>query len=301
MASVYHTLRNKGFLKSAPEYLTDSVQYEVIMGSMAYGVSNDSSDMDVYGFAIPPKEILFPYTQGKVLGFDDFTPEFEQLQEHHIQDKEALGGQGRVYDITLYSITKFFRLLTTNNPNIIDSLYVPDNCVLHITPVGRMVRDERKLFLHKGCWAKFKGYAYSQLHKVRTKQPQGKRKALVEQFGYDVKFAYHIIRLLGEVEQLLLKCDMSLTQNKEQLKSIRRGEWSEQQIFDYFEHKSSELEHLYLRSSLPDEPNIEAIRSLLLNCLEQHYGSLDNCITSDSHQTQALKKIEAITRQALGR
>ena len=29
--------------------------------------------------------------------------------------------------------------------------------------VGNLVREKRKLFLHKGAWPKFKGYAYSQL------------------------------------------------------------------------------------------------------------------------------------------
>ena len=67
-----------------------------------------------------------------------------------------LGGRGRAYDLTIYGIIKFFNLAMHNNPNIIDSLFTPVNCVLHSTRVGDIVRENRKLFLHKGAWSKFK-------------------------------------------------------------------------------------------------------------------------------------------------
>jgi len=50
-------------------------------------------------------------------------------------------------------------LAMKNNPNIIDSLFTPQFCVLHTTKVGNMVRDARRSFLHKGAWHRFKGYA----------------------------------------------------------------------------------------------------------------------------------------------
>ena len=42
--------------------------------------------------------------------------------------------------------------------------------------------------------------------------------------GYSTKFAYHIVRLLNEVEQILTEHDLDLERNREQLKSIRRGD-----------------------------------------------------------------------------
>jgi len=55
-----------------------------------------------------------------------------------------------------------------NNPNMCDSLFVPQRCVLYASKVGQLVRDNRKLFLHKGSYHKFRGYAYAQLHKIGT-------------------------------------------------------------------------------------------------------------------------------------
>ena len=55
-----------------------------------------------------------------------------------------------------------------NNPNMIDSLFTRPNCELIVTDIGRKVKDNRKIFLHKGAWHRFKGYAFSQLNKIRT-------------------------------------------------------------------------------------------------------------------------------------
>ena len=296
MPSYVDQLSLKGLLPELPHHVRDGIQYEVVMGSLAYGVSNDNSDMDIYGFSIPPKEIIFPNLRGEILGFDDYEIQFSQFQKHHIKDAAALGGKGRVYDMTIYSIVKYFRLLMENNPNIIDSLYVPDSCVLYSTPIGDRLRENRKMFLHKGCWATFKGYAYGQMHKIRSKKPEGKRKIIVDQFGYDVKFAYHVVRLLNEVEQLLVEETLDLTKNSEQLKSIRRGEWSLEKLEEYFQRKEADLESFYLKSKLPDLPQVDTIRNLLMECLEQQFGSLGNLVNQDGKAHVTLGKIQDILR-----
>ncbi len=278
-----------------PNFLPGSVHYETIMGSVAYGVSSDTSDMDVYGFCVPPKDLVFPHLRGEIPGFGRQRQRFEQWQQHHVEDGDALGGQGRTYDLTIYSIVKFFHLCMENNPNMIDSLFTPQTCVLHCTQVGNMVRKNRWLFLHKGAWHKFKGYAYSQVHKMNSKQPpEGKRRALVEEFGYDVKYAYHIVRLLDEVEQILTEGDIDLQRNREQLKAIRRGDWSQADITEHFGRKEKELETLYTTSKLSHTPDEGHIRQLLLDCLEHHYGSLSGAVVDVDAATQALRDIQAV-------
>lgn len=294
MPSTFSALAKKGLITSYPNFLKSNVQYEVIMGSMAYNVSQDSSDMDIYGFAIPPKELVFPHLSGKILGFDDYDLGFKQFQQHHILDPTAMAGKGREYDLTIYSIVKYFKLITDNNPNMVDSLFVPRNCVLHSTSIGERVRENRKLFLHKGCWHKFKGYAFSQMHKMKTKSPEmgSKRKEMVDLFGYDVKFAYHVVRLLDEVEQILTLHDLDLTRAAEQLKAIRRGEWSEQQVVDFFASKEKDLEEVYEKSTLPYKPDKSKLRTLLLECLEEHYGDLSTCITVQDEHVKLLREFK---------
>lgn len=287
--SLIDRLHKRGLI-NPPYFLIHNTHYEVMMGSIAYGVSEDTSDVDVYGFCIPPKDVIFPHLRGEILGFGKQINRFEQYQQHHVEDKEAR----KDYDISIYSIIRYFQLVMENNPNMIDSLFVPHRCVLHITKVGNMVRDQRKSFLHKGCWHKFKGYAYSQMHKMDIKEPEGKRKEMIEKFGYDVKFAYHVVRLLNEVEQILIEGDLDLERNREQLKSIRRGEWKVEEIREYFSKKEKELESVYLSSKLPYGPDEEKIKSLLLVCLEEHYGSLDQAIAKPDSFKSLLSDLQSV-------
>ncbi len=290
--STLQRLTERGLLRP-PRWLPGNVQYETIMGSVAYGVSSDTSDMDLYGWAIPPKEDIFPHLRGEIPGFGNSAKRFEVFQEHHIQDQDAMAGHGRTYDLTIFGIVKFFALAMENNPNIIDSLFTPTTCVLHSTRVGNLVRENRRLFLHKGAWPKFKGYAYSQLHKLASKRPQGKRAELVAQHGYDTKFAYHVVRLLDEVEQILVQEDIDLQRDNERLKAIRRGEWTEERLRAWFAAKESHLERIFAESKLRATPDEDRIKALLLECLEEHYGSLQGCIVNPDRVVVALRNIQA--------
>ncbi len=205
-----------------PKFLTSNIHYETIMGSMAYGTSADDSDIDMYGFCIPPKNDVFVHLAGEIRGFGKQKQRFEQYQEHHIQQ-------------------------------------------------------------------------------IRIKEnTQGKRKELIERFGYDVKYATHTVRLLDEIEQILTEGDLDMERNVEQLKSIRRGEWKEQEVFDYFTRKERDLETLYTNSKLRYSPDEPKVKELLLNCLEHHYGSLDECVVRQDSLKLALEQIHEVCEQTLG-
>lgn len=293
MPSVTQQLAEQGLIRP-PGFLPMNIMYETMMGSVAYGVSHDTSDRDVYGFCIPPKDEVFPHLAGEIPGFGKPRPRFEQFQEAHVRDESAAGGKGIEYDLTIYSIVKFFSLCMENNPNMIDALYTPQDCVLHITRVGNMVRERRQLFLHKGCWSKFKGYAYAQLHKMRTKDPIGKRRETIDKHGFDVKFAYHTVRLLSQCEQILLECDLDLRRNREHLKAIRRGDVSQEDIERWAADKEHQLERAFHNSQLPEHPDEDRIRQLLLDCLEDHYGSLAAAVVRIDPTISALREIRDI-------
>lgn len=282
-----------------PAFLKNAVQYETIMGSEAYGVASNMSDRDIYGFAIPPRNVVFPHLAGEIPGFGTPVPRFEQFQKHHIPDpdgKKGEDGEARSYDITIFSIVKFFQLCLENNPNMVDSLYTPQRCVLHMSRIGQMVRENRRVFLHKGAFHKFKGYAYSQLHKADVKTPQegSKRHDSVVQHGWDVKFGYHVVRLLDECEQILTTGDIDLERSREVLKAIRRGDWSLGQTKDYFQRRERELEDVYAKSTLPHRPDEAKIKALLLHCLEEYYGSLKEAVVTEDSAVRALRQIREI-------
>jgi predicted nucleotidyltransferase len=281
---------NKQGLISPPKWLIANSQYLTVMGSDAYGVSSGSSDVDIYGFCVPPRYMVFPHLAGEVLGFGRQAQRFEQWQEHHVLANE------KMYDFSIYGIVKYFDLCMENNPNMIDSLFTPRRCVIHSTQIGEHVRQHRRLFLHKGAWHKFKGYAYAQMSKIANKvnASNPKRAESIEQFGYDVKFAYHVVRLLNQVEQIMVEGDLDLERNREQLKAIRRGEWSIEQLHEYFTTKEKALEETYAASKLPHGPDEERIKAILLECLELHYGNLDTAIARNPSFDRLLDDLRAL-------
>lgn len=362
MGNIVKQLTERGLI-TPPSFLPDNVHYLTMMGSVAYGVSSDTSDCDVYGFCIPPKDEIFPHLRGEIPGFGRQLKRFNQWQEHHVDDPDALGGKGRQYDFGVYNIVRYFDLCMDNNPNMLDSLFTPVSCVLHSTQIGELVREKRRLFLHKGCYHKLKGYAFSQLHKMDSKEhkgldalvdfekahniphsityarlkklvekknvghrepdlehltgqeveeyfnlfsymmDKGKRGENVKRFGFDVKFAYHVVRLVNQCEQVLVEHDLDLQKSREQLKAIRRGEVPQKEIRQYFSDKEKILGKLYESSTLPYGPDEEKIKALLLNCLEAHYGSLDNCIVREDAALQAFREVSEIVdrhRKILG-
>ena len=107
-----------------------------------------------------------------------------------------------------------------------------------------------------------------------------------------------MIRLALECEQILGTEDLILTKDSEILKSIRRGEWTEEQVRDYFKEKEQTLEILYRDSKLPHSPDEGKIKALLLNCLEAHFGSLDKVINIPGKHETALREIAEICHRS---
>jgi len=124
----------------------------------------------------------------------------------------------------------------------------------------------------------------------------GSRFEIVEKYGYDTKHMYHVIRLALEVEQILLEGNLTLDEKgrREHMKAIRNGEWTVEQVEGFFEAKEKHLEDLYNSSTLPYKPDEDAIKELLLNCLEHHYGSLDACVVREDQVVRALREIAEV-------
>lgn len=265
-----------------PKWLLRNTVYLSLMGSQAYGTSEEKSDQDLYGIAIPHKEDVFPHLRGEVIGFGRQKQRFDQFQQHHIYEPDKSGQ----YDVTVFSIVKFFHLAMDCNPNVIDSIFVPANCVLYSTLVGQKIRENRHKFLHRGIYHRLKGYAFAQLHKITTNKTceSKSRHELIEKYGYDTKYAMHLFRLCLQCEDVLQTGDLDLQRHKDQLKAVRRGLYTEEEVRQWFTAKEKQLEQLYQTSVLPNSPDESAIKQVLLDCLEMHYGTLSDCIKSTGKQ-----------------
>ena len=248
-----------------PKWLINSLIMEIRGGSYSYGCQDlGSSDNDIYGICIPPREIVFPYFYGYIQGFGTPPPKFEQYQQQHIVGE---------YDITIYNIVKFFHLCFNNNPNIVDILFSPNHCFSFLSPVGKCLIDNKHLFLSKKCIVTFKGYAVSQLRKLKNTNKQSlKRQHLINLHGFDTKFAYHVVRLGLECGQILKTGNLILDLDKDIYRDIRNGKWTLQDIYEFFSEQEEILDNLYKKSELPEIPDEKKLKKLLMECMEEFWN-----------------------------
>lgn len=286
--STIKALHKAGKLSLSKDFMTDIV-YEGVTGSTAYAATNNASDMDIYGICMLPLDMAFPHRIGYIKGFGPAPEFFETMNQHHIQYNE------KEYDVAILSIVKFFSLAAENNPNIVDVLFLPERCVLSQTEVGRHLRTNRHQFLHKGSMHKFLGYAHSQLKKIEVKVPQGKRKELVDQYGYDVKFASHVVRLALECEDILTNYDLDLQKNGDIIKSVKNGMYTIDELKVWFKEKEISLQKLYVESKVPHSPDWTYLRTLLIQCFEIRYGNINEVNQEILAYKDRLEQIRKLT------
>lgn len=340
-------LEKRGLIKP-PTWLVSNTCYLTRMGSVAYGVSSNNSDQDIYGVVIPPRDYIFP--PNHIDGFDKKNLKFENWVQHHILDKSANAGNGAEYDFSIHNITHYFNLVMQNNPHVLDSLFVRREHIIHITRMWQVVRDNRKMFLHKGVVHRMRGYAYNQLASARScvdyVQPIREFEELhniphsttcnqaiydhgITHFGLseqdynlyllmwekglaktkrfesqkihntDVKFLYHVFRLVDEAEFILNHFDLDLQEPSRvaKMKAIRAGELTYDQIAREFSEAEARLLSLYNSSKLPKEPDRKAIRNILLAVLEDHYGNLSEFAKTEDAEVEALKEIKLVLQK----
>lgn len=125
-------------------YVQPRVIFETVVGSRAYGIHTPESDYDKNGVMIPGREYFY--------GFD----RFEQYRDFPGEDK------------VIYDIRKALKLISDNNPNMMDLLWVPQRCIIKTTPWWNRILEKRDLFVSKRCRYTFSGYAIAQLNRIKT-------------------------------------------------------------------------------------------------------------------------------------
>lgn len=131
-------------------------------------------------------------------------------------------------------------------------------------------------------------------HELYKSKATNTRFDLVKKHSYDCKYSYHLVRLLLECEQLLTEGNLDLKRDSELYKSIRRGEWTLENLEKWFFDKERHLEEIYNKSALPYGPQENKIRDLLIKCLEYHYGTVD--VRVPKKEEELLREIAKLVR-----
>ena len=138
--------------------------FEVISGSKSFGLNTTTSDTDIKGVYYLPKEQFYGL---------QYIPQISN----------------ETNDEVYYEIGRFVELLLKNNPNILEILATPEDCILYKHPL--MEQLKLKDFLSKLCKNSFAGYAITQIKKAR-----GLNKKIVNPIAKERKSLLHFCSIL---------------------------------------------------------------------------------------------------------
>jgi hypothetical protein len=196
---------------------------------------------------------------------------FVASRDHYVglrQEKETVEKWYNEWDCVYYEIRKIISLLLKGNPNVLSTLWLDERYIIQSSEAYSVLRKSRDIFASKKVYHAFCGYAHSQFKKMTAFTFNGymgeKRKTLVEKYGFDVKNAVHLIRLLKMGIEFLTEGTLYVerTLDASQLLAIKNGQWTLEQVKAEAEKLFKLCEEAYIRSSLPNEPNYDAANTL---------------------------------------
>lgn len=111
-----------------------------IVGSQSYGLATETSDTDYKTIYIQSNEDILS---------NNYIPQVDINK-----------------DDVAYEIRRFLELISTGNPNVLELLFLPENCVIQTSKEYEYLKSIRSNFLTKKCYETYSGYAKTQLIKA---------------------------------------------------------------------------------------------------------------------------------------
>ena len=125
------------------KHLGKNIIFLTTGGSYAYGTNVETSDLDIRGIAVE--------TSNEILGSAIFE-QFEDIKT----------------DTVVYALRKILKLMLNCNPNVLEILGTKDEHIFICNKYGKMIKDNKDLFLSKRAIQSFGGYASAQLRRLQN-------------------------------------------------------------------------------------------------------------------------------------
>jgi uncharacterized protein len=253
---------------TVPFSLTSAAEVVFRVGSHSHGTyvpPEDEfgvDDIDLMVICVPPPQFK--------LGLKDW---------QHAEYKH-----GR-HDVVFYEWGKWLHMLRKSNPNVLGTLWLhsedvlddPHQFQLDAFPAYEMLVRNRARLLSKQMYPAFIGYAKGQLYKMMHHAHQGymgdKRKQLVERFGYDVKNAAHMIRLLRMACEAFEQGTLTVRRpDAAELIEIKQGRWSLERVVEEANHLFVRAEGALQHTMLPEFPDDLFIQRMMLKGYSNSWG-----------------------------
>lgn len=226
-----------------------------VVGSTVHGTNvKDQDDRDEMAIAIEPRALVFGL-------------KYWETQVTRTQPEGVKSGPGDL-DLVVHSLRKYARLAAKGNPTILLPLFVPPSAIVSASKLGLELISQRSMFLSQLAGKAFLGYLIAQKAKLIGARGgrHGSRPELEERYGFDTKYAGHIIRLGYQGIELMTTGHMSLPMRdseRQDVLDVRTGKWSLDQVFTRAGELERELRDSIDTGPLPEKPDEEAIDAFL--------------------------------------
>ena len=222
--------------------LYEHVIYRVMVGSRAYGLDHEASDVDLRGIYLPPAQLHW-----SIYGVP------EQLERPDS-------------DECYWELGKFIKLALKANPNVLECLYSP--CVELATPLAQELLDQRHIFLSKMIYQTYNRYVMSQF---KALERQRERAEVAKP-----KHVMHLLRLLLSGITILERgfVPVLVEEHRQRLLDIKEGvmPWSQSERWRHELH--ARFDQAFVASSLPERPDYAAVNALLIRARLQSVQGL---------------------------
>lgn len=249
--------------RTAREIAEGGLIIRSLVGSTIHGLELEGTDdRDEMGVCIEPPEY--------VIGLNDFETWVYRTKP------EGVRSEAGDLDLVVHSLRKFARLALKGNPTVLLLLFVKPDDLLFRTPLGDELQELASAFVSRQAGNAFLGYLTAQKQRLLGERGQLRthRPELVDEHGYDTKYAMHMLRLGYQGRELLEMGRISLPMReheRQRVFSVRRGEVPFNDVLTEIGELERELEDLLETSPLPPEPDRTVVDDFLVRAYRQHW------------------------------
>lgn len=230
---------------------------EVVVGSTLHGTHVDDGleDLDMMAIVVErPRQMI------------GFGPVDTWV---HRTKPEGVRSEAGDLDLSVYGLRKYLHLALKGNPTILLALFAPEQFIKRNDVRGRQLQALYPYIVSKQCYSPWRGYMKQQHERLLGLRGQRNvtRPELVNKYGYDTKYAGHIVRLGLQGEEILTTGKMTLPMPEEQRKlvvSIRTGGYSLAGVSEIIIDMERRIEAAKDKSTLPENPDRKTVEKWML-------------------------------------
>lgn len=208
-----------------------------IVGSTAYGLAREGSDVDRLGVFVAP------------------TIEVSGLDWHGDRESKVTTKP----DATMHEIGKYLRLALKGNPSITELLWLPGDCLEKAEPIFglRLIGLRNALLSGPAIKSAYGGYARQQAHRLRER---GDGSFSADTRKRTAKHARHLLRLLRQGRELLATGKLTVkVSNPDDYFAF--DDMTPEQMLEVYEREDKLF--AATESVLPEHPDRDRVRAYL--------------------------------------